>query len=474
MNDETEGPYVFGVNASTGQPLSSEVSGSIAEQLEQESKASLAVGAPIPERDTFGVPFGFDLDNLSEVGWGIIFESTADPRPYLDALSKLVELRRQQAGNRFRIFSGIDGYRKGESASKWLNRHGATLNLIDPCNDVPFYLTLVGPPTYIPFEFQYSLDIVAGVGRLDFPTLDEFSAYAQSVVNFELDDSRSTRRDIDLFATCHDFDRATQLFNKCVARPLSQGDEKRDPLGKKYGFNINAFLDDQSTKATLSKIMSNPHQAPSILFTGTHGMAFDFTDPRQLDNQGALVCQDWPGYGNISSDHWFAAKDVPVNANVHGLIHFFFACYGAGTPEFDNFHFDTPSPPRLSTNPMTARLPPRLMTLSQGGALASLGHIDRAWASSFRANTGHNQTQGFRDVMERLMVGQRVGQATDTFNAQWGVLSTELVTILNEKAYGKLINDNDLLALRNSRDDLRNYVVLGDPAVKLKPHPDPV
>lgn len=469
MNDVTEGPFAFGVHASTGRPLTSEVGGSIDAQLEQENKSEKVIGAPIPVRDTFGVPFGFDLDKLADVGWGIIFESTVDPNSYLEALSTLVNLRRKQAGERFRIFSGIDGYRAGESASKWLNRHGATLNLIDPADGVPFFLVLVGPPSGIPFDFQYSLDIVAGVGRLDFTSLNEFRAYAQSVVTFEQDDSRSTRRDIDLFATCHEFDRATQLFNKCVAIPLSQGDDKRKPLGSQFGFNINAHLNEQSTKAALSRIMSNPNAPPSILFTGTHGMAFSTADTRQLANQGALVCQDWPGYGNISSDHWFAAHDVPDNANVHGLIHFFFACYSAGTPEFDNFGVDAPSSSRLASGPMTARLPQRLMTLPQGGALASLGHVDRAWASSFRSNGGLSQTQGFRDVMDRLMAGQRVGQATDSFNSQWGVLSTELVSVLNEKAYGKLISDNELLALRTCRDDLRNYIVLGDPAVKLKP-----
>ncbi|MCE1116755.1 MULTISPECIES: C25 family cysteine peptidase [Pseudomonas] len=467
MNEAFDGPFAFGVHASTGHPLTAEIDGSVSAQLEQESRISDCVGGPAPRTDTFAVPFGYDMDDLSDVGWGIVFEGSVDPAPFIEALGALLALRQQQADKRFRIFSGIDGYRKGESASKWLNRHGATLNLIDPANDVPFYLTLVGPPDGIPFDFQYSLDIVAGVGRLDFNSLDEYRNYAQSVVSFEQDHWRFTRREIDLFATCHDFDRATQLFNQSVAIPLSEGDGKREPLGRRFGFNINAYLQDQSTKATLKRLMTATDRPASILFTGTHGMAFNADDVRQASTQGALVCQDWPGYGNISSDHWFAASDVPDKANVHGLIHFFFACYGAGTPEFDNFSMKADVPGRLAERALTARLPQRLLSLAQGGALASMGHVDRAWASSFRTSTGQTQTQGFRDIMGRLMSGQRIGQATDTFNNQWGVLSTELISALNDKAYGKL-NDNELLALRTSRDDLRNYVVLGDPAVKLK------
>ena len=47
------------------------------------------------------------------------------------------------------------------------------------------------------------------------------------------------------------------------------------------------------------------------------------------------------------------------------------------------------------------------------GALASLGHIDRAWASSFSTSRVGPQLQGFRDVMGRILRGDRLGQATE-------------------------------------------------------------
>lgn len=474
MTDDVEGPFAFGVRAATGRPLEGlPPTADVARLLAEEERARRAIGAPVADRAaTYGLQFGFDPDQLAETGWGLVFESGVDPAPCLDDLDELLQLRRQEAGARYRVFSGADGYRSGESASAWLTRHGSSLNQIDPDDGVPYYLVVVGPPAAIPFSFQYSLDIVAAVGRLDFPSRDGYKAYAHSIAAYEKDASRMTRRQIELFATCHDFDRATQLFTRNVARPLSAGDDKRGPLGRKYGFAMNASLDEQPTKAKLAHILGDPQRAPSILFTGTHGMAFDATDPRQADNQGALVCQDWPGYGNISEAHWFAAGDVPAEANVHGLIHFFFACYGAGTPEFDNFQFDPPGA-RIAPAPMTARLPQKLMSLPQGGALAALGHVDRAWASSFQSRRGVAQTQGFREVIDRLLTGQRIGHATDQFNAQWGVLSTELADMLNDKAYGKAMRDADLLAVRIARDDCRNYVVLGDPAVKLRPEPAP-
>lgn len=72
-------------------------------------------------------------------------------------------------------------------------------------------------------------------------------------------------------------------------------------------------------------------------------------------------------------------------------------------------------------------------------------------------------------MLNRLMVGMRVGNATDQFNAQWGIQSTDLVEMLNDKQAGMAVDDFELLALQCARDDCRNYVVLGDPAVRLRP-----
>jgi hypothetical protein len=152
------------------------------------------------------------------------------------------------------------------------------------------------------------------------------------------------------------------------------------------------------------------------------------------------------------------------------MIHFFLACSGAGTPDFDNFN-RMGQPERVAPHAMTARLPQALMAHPGGGTLASLGHIDKAWASSFQSTRGKAQTQGFRDVVGQLMAGTRVGHATDQFNTQWGTLSTELVELLDERSAGGAVSDAELLSLWIARDDARNYVILGDPAVKLRAQP---
>jgi len=278
-----------------------------------------------------------DPNNLAQAGWGVIFPSDVDPAPLKDALKPLLDLRKRQAGeNLYKVFEGFDGIRPNESARAWIERHGASLNVVDPEMGVPFYLVLIGDPVRIRFEFQYTLDIFWAVGRLDFPTIDEYRRYAESVVEYERATTLSRGKHIAMFATCHDFDLATQMFMNQVAKPLAAGTGKSGPLGKRQNFVIDQYFGRAATKANLEAIFrgrARPNVgAPAILFSGSHGMGFRFDDKRLISKQGALICQDWPGYGRLTEEHWFAAADIPSDASVHGLIHFLFACFGAGTP----------------------------------------------------------------------------------------------------------------------------------------------
>src|SRR5262249_39031386 len=121
----------------------------------------------------------------------------------------------------------------------------------------------------------------------------------------------------------------------------------------------------------------------------------------------------------------------------------------------------------LMARPTPALLPRRLRAM---GALAVLAHIDRAWAFSFQTDRLKPQIQDFRSVMELLLAGNRIGQATDDFNRRWSVLSAELAMLVEEQEAGGTTEDI-VARLGNrwvARDDARNYRVLGDPAVRLR------
>jgi hypothetical protein len=181
------------------------------------------------------------------------------------------------------------------------------------------------------------------------------------------------------------------------------------------------------------------------------------------------MCQDWPGFGQIRKDHYLASVDLPDDARVHGLIAFHFACYGAGTPQQDHFfHEPGQAPPDIADKPFVASLPKRLLAHPQGGALATIGHVERAWGYSIVAPQAGPQIQPFQNTLGRILVGQPVGYATKDFSERYAALSTNLSGLLEEIGFGAQIADDELSRTWIERNDAQNYVVLGDPAVRLR------
>jgi hypothetical protein len=474
--DSEELLYANGIFADSGLPLC---------QLNISTAAQLAQGRPDSRHEQlvaqhkydqatqphYGTIGDVDPAKLEESGWGIVFSVNTEAK-IKEALQPLLKLREQQAGRLFRVFENADSYRPGESCSEWLARHKVSLMPVDPEKGVPYYLLLVGAPEEIPFEFQYLLDVYWAVGRLHFDDSADYRRYAESVVAYEQATALPHTRRAAIFATSHEFDQATELFAKQVAVPLTKGDGARKPLGEKQNFRLQSFIGDSATKETLTQLLQGKiaNGPPALLFTGSHGMGFHLNDPRLPEAQGALVCQDWAGWGKISENDWFAARDVPADAQVHGLIHFFFACYGAGCPQIDDF-FSRPGqqPEQISPRALIAKLPQKLLAHPNGGALAALGHVDRAWSYSFYSEKAGAQLQGFQDVMGRLLRGDRLGQATDQFDVRRAALASQLTDVLQERGYGnKKISDQDIVNLWIARNDARNYIILGDPAVRLR------
>ena len=466
---EQDRPVPFGVSAETGRPLPglSDETLSGLEELERgrtEDRA-LAVQKGSEPAD-FAVTDVDDANDLAETGWGVVFAESATPDAET-ALGPLLEHRQRAAGNLFRIFKGADGYRKGETARAWLERHGVSFNPVSPTMGVPFYLLLVGSPEEIPLEFQYSLDIYWAVGRVHFDDPNRYRIYAESVVSYETGSAVAQSRKVAHFATRHDFDKATQLFAKHVAEPLASGDGKRPAIGQKQNFASQRLVGEDATKENLAKLLRGKIDGvPALLVSGTHGMALKADDPRLPDVQGALVCADWEGYGAIGADSWFAASDVPSDARVHGMIHFFFACYSTGCPETDTFEKRPGvAPKRIAPRKLFSQLPQALLGHAAGGALATIGHVDRAWSYSFKT-TRAPQLQGFRSVLNPILNGYRVGNALDQFNIRWAALTTEIADKLRSGVTPQ--EQTELANLWVARDDARNYIVFGDPAVRLR------
>jgi hypothetical protein len=109
------------------------------------------------------------------------------------------------------------------------------------------------------------------------------------------------------------------------------------------------------------------------------------------------------------------------------------------------------------------------------GALAVIAHIDMAFPYAFQDVNGTPQMQAVRTPLELLMRGKRAGLAADSLSQMWSSLSSQRDLALKASAASTPSADatpvqpsGPLAQLTIARDDARNYIVLGDPAVKLR------
>lgn len=405
---------------------------------------------------------GVNPRDLASAGWGVVFPPGVEPA-VREALRPLLEHRRRQAAARretyYREFDGATGYQTGDTKASFLERHGAGgASPADP-REVPYFLLLVGGPEEIPFDFQHQLDVQYAVGRLCFASAEEHARYAEAVVTAETGAVSVPRRTV-LFGPRTPGDVATErmadhLLGRLAAFLRSEAAD----------WTVEAVIGEAATRGRLGSLLGGG-ETPTLLFTATHGMGFPAGDPRQRERQGALLCQDWPGpaawKGPIPEDYYFSAADLGERARATGLIAFHYACHSAGTPGLESYAAESAEPRRLAPRDFVARLPQRL--LGQG-ALAVVGHVERTWGHSFLWKGP--QTEVFEDALRLVLAGWPVGAALEVFGQRYATLASELVEELKLGRLGKRTAPETVARLWTAAQDARNYLLLGDPAVRL-------
>ncbi len=409
----------------------------------------------------FGMVGGeLNADKLEQAGWAIMFGPSVS-KEIRKNLSPLIEKRRKDVGDPNLFKENLDSPTPGQSASDWLLAHKTSLNVVDPSMGIPYYVLIVASPEEVSFEFQYELDMYWAVGRLWLQNDADYEMYAQSVVAYEDTQNKvSSARKMVIFAPDYggQDNGAGKLLCTNLATPLAA------TLGKNEKFKIQSFIGTSATKDTLNNIFSgsDPDGTPALLFTGSHGLRKLATSKELADAQGAIVCDPWTDPPPDTS--YYAAWDLPKETKVHGMVHFLFNCYGVGWPKNDTYSYQKKE--AISPVPMMARLPQALLG-RENGALAVLGHIDRAWSCSYQVDGQPPQDQSFRDVLTKIMNGYRLGSATDQFNMRWAALTIPLADTLQRMQTRRGLEQH----AANQwviRDDARNYILHGDPAVKLR------
>lgn len=414
------------------------------------------------DEENLGVMRGRDPEDLESVGWALVTAADMDPQ-VLEALEPLRRLREKQAGGLYQELT----LEPGEDDDQFRARHHMGPGPVDP-RRIPYYLLLVGGPEQIPFSFQYQLDVSYAVGRIHFDTPAEYGSYAESVVAAEHNLTATTEEprkpQVHLFATRNPGDTSTALSASRLVDPL------RAELGEcAQGVGLTADIGECATKSRLSDLLLDG-SAPEILFTATHGLG-SLADSRR-ETQGALLCQDWRGPlqqpTKPSSDQYLAGADIPTDQPVIPRIVFSFCCYGAGTPAVTNVPTSAASQGPVDAElPFVARLPQRLLGDPAGGALAFVGHVDRAWSCSFLWDGLVPQVATMSSTLLAILDGLRVGDAMEYLNSRYAEIDTELVAKMDAiRQVGRVVQDRDLAGLWTAHLDARNYILLGDPAVR--------
>ena len=336
----------------------------------------------------------------------------------------------------------------------------------------------VGGPESIPFEHQSDLDVDYAVGRLAFDHPDDYRLYAESVIGYE------TATVLPRGRERHSGERGTSWIRNQVERRLPGQASFRGRSGScRSGcsssrsascvdFERDAFSAPRPPRSTCWNRLhvADPKARPSFLFTASHGLSWPKGNVNQYSQQGSLLCQEWPGAGTRpQSGHCLTAADVDDDAKVHGLVAFLFACYGAGTPAIDHFLADrSKERMAIAENAFVAALPQRLLAHPGGGALAVFGHVERAWSYSIRPPGVGTRLLPFRNLIGRVLRGKPVGMATKDFSDRYSNASVRILDLMARSDPGTKLPASRMAAFWVERNDAQNYILLGDPAVRLR------
>src|SRR5436305_3166843 len=355
------GLFLHAVSGVTGEPLVPRLDlGQVADLVRGRPAADPGVVRWLKEvwkkltSDWLGLPLGVDPLESGKAGWRVVFH-VDESAAVKAAIEPLIEHRSKRPDAIVRVLD----YRTGEEWRHWLARHGAEPGSVLP-HRIPYYLLLVGGPAAIPYELERLLAVEYAVGRLGFDSAAEYGRYAASLIAYETASGVPTARRADFFASRHD--DATRLSADWLARPLAAG------VSGRHGFPTRELRAESATKASLGEVFRPPQGTPppALLFTATHGLGWPKGHAHQRGEQGALVCQDWCRPGATGRQRYFSAADLPSDARVHGLISFHFACYGAGTPQRDEYlHEKGKPPPEIAERPFVAALPNALLAHPQ-------------------------------------------------------------------------------------------------------------
>jgi hypothetical protein len=405
-----------------------------------------------------------DLGDPTAAGWTFLVNENDPQRDMLiEVLRPLAELRRMADPEEPLVF-------RNESPGQWFDwllENYSPLNL----GKVPQYVLIVGGPDQVPFAFQSLLQCRAAVGRVQFDGLVELEAYIEKIIRLEQAASPATARQAVFFATDGGPLDATHFSRRYMVEPLVE--EVRGT----WKLHASPLIGHQATKPQLLETLEKSNAA--LVYTASHGIGApkeSFEIQKKVN--GAIVCQHT--WGPSKKDILFTADDVPVDKPfLEGAVFFQFACHGYGTPaESDFHHWDHRARQWDTKADFIAALPKRLLAHPRG-PIAFIGHLDEAFLHGFTdpdarflVEKWHRRIEPFRSAVEAILHVQPVGLAMANMNARYNFCNALLTSTYDRLQRKKLEITKEFNSRLASefvtRSDAQNYMVFGDPAVRLR------
>jgi hypothetical protein len=335
---------------------------------------------------------------------------------------------------------------------------------------LPPYLLIADSFENLPLEYQFILNAFAVTGRLWLDDPDAYQVYGQKVLDVEGGKFPVGPR--RLVATPMDDDVTYADYQNIIAPLL--------PALEAASFSLEPLIgapdfDQQSLLGTA--------EDARFLALYCHGLALSQEEWQQRpDLQGAFVLQieSEGDEGLLTADELAAARFVP------GGILFSPACLGAGTQANSDFvaWIDPDSlAPYLSASSFLSANSQALLGSATGPA-AVLGHFDISMAGNAPMHNPMTQADDLQRELhlrfiENLGRGQTIGKATEPFRWAAGAFYAQAIYIFGQitgkvpyfgppgvrKTIGQFVNSMNRYHV--TATDMRNTIILGDPAVRL-------
>jgi hypothetical protein len=454
-----------------------------------ELRASLDVPKPrlLPRRTealTLDAP-SRNPNELPAQRWGVIAPEGKEGDEMLLALEPLIQHRERQQGacaQRYRVPPGLDA----EAAVQWRNSVYRSEDV--PKEERPRYLLVLGDLHQVSLELQQVLVHGAYVGRLHFAgprgetDLAGYAAYARKVLASEHAQDTAALPEA-LFYTALDGSAATESAHRLLVQPcLRAMDDKWKRKHPDMRIQHVPHTPDEA-----NGLLSAVGQARAgVMLTVSHGLGAPPWGWPSVERQWAMQ-----GALSLGPAQLLSGEMLRTTPFLPEGIWFCLACFGAATPMDSAFHAwldrlaqagvfpGSPDAvlrclPKPGERPFLAALPQAVLA-NPRGPLAVIGHGDLAWAVSYTDpdNPNRGRVSRFLELLETLAEGSRVGVALDVLMGYYREVNDSVMAQyqLREDAAVRRkpdpINPARLGWQWMLRNDLRGYLLLGDPAVRL-------